>query len=337
MAVLQRLRVIKSDELFDRLFEAGLQPELVEDDTEITLCCPICDDDRPRLYVSVDSGAWLCFHCGEEGGLHRLFTAILGERASDAYDAVSRLRGRAEEEIDYFEPSSVKREPATPAAILRLPPQFRPISKDSPVVFLNYLAKRHVSPELAASRGVGYAVTGRYAWRVILPVQSDGTLFTYIARTVQTQCPNCSERLDDCTCRPYKFPKVLTPQSREGAHPSLTLYNYDAVRGAKPANPVVVEGAFDALRLPARAVALMTSHASATQIALLAALARGGDLTLCLDGDDAGYIGALKIAEALTSEMVRVKVALLPEGEDPCSVRLEILHKALDSARPFVL
>lgn len=326
--------MLKSNALYDWLFKAGWNPELVEEDTEIILTCPLCGDTRPRLYISTDSGAWHDFHCGEEGGLHRLMTAVCGERASDAHDLVTQFR-TAEDDVDYFQKADLPREDKV--ATLALPPSYNPIGPETPEIFLAYLRKRHVSPELAAARGLGYAISGRYGWRIIVPVQNDGHLYTFIGRTVQTQCPHCTEKLDDCICQPFKFPKVLTPTQKHGSRPRLTLYNYDAVRRAHPASPVVVEGVFDALRLPNKAVALMGSSASATQIALLAALARGGSITLCLDADSAGYHGMLKIAEALSAELVTVKIALLPEGEDPSSVDDQTLIDALDNAHLFVL
>lgn len=329
--------MLKSAALFDWLLQEGHQPEYMEEETEIVFCCPLCADDRPRLYVSCDNGAWVCFHCHESGNLHQLLMRACGLDGSDAFDVGRHFRVAVNEEHnDYFEIQE-KKEVVELAEVLKLPSSYRPITHESPPIFLNYLARRGVSPELASARGIGYSVSGRYAYRIIIPVQNDSMLYTFVARSVLVACPNCQEKLDDCTCRPYKFPKVLTPTSKHGARPSLTLYNLDAVRNSKPSTPVVVEGVFDALVLPTRAVGLLGSSASSTQITLLAGLARNNGLILCLDGDTAGYKGTLKIAEALSSEMIKVKVALLPEGRDPGSLSIDELEGYLATARPYIL
>ena len=333
----KRLAMIHGDKLYDYLFEQGLQPEMVEEDTEITICCPLCDDDRPRLYVSADTGAWHCFHCHEEGGLHVFLMRVCDLDGPSAMEIGQGIRSLEDEDgFDYFSKPKPE-EKAADAPLLRLPPQFHAIDAHAPEQYLKYLAKRHVSPELAASRGIGYAVTGRYGRRIIIPMENDGVLYTFYARTTLNRCPCCQEKLDECRRQPRKFPKVLTPLSKEGARPSHGLFNLDAVRRAKPPAVIVVEGAFDALRRPHESVALGGSSASATQITLLSGLARAGDIILCLDGDKAGYAGALKIADALTSEMVRVRVALLPEGTDPGSLSSEELDRCLARARKYVI
>ena len=328
---------LNSSALYRWLTEEGHQPDYMEEETEITICCPLCKDDRARLYVSCESGAWTCFHCHESGNLHQFLMRCMELDGSDAFDVGRHFRMSDDgEQRDYFEVREREVEPK-PVEILTLPQSFRPITQDSPDIFKNYLGRRGVSVELAASRGIGYSLSGRYAYRVILPVQNDGMLYTFVARSVLQACPNCQEKIDDCTCRPYKFPKVLTPTSKLGARPSYTLYNLDAVRRTKPSPPIVVEGAFDALRLPNRAVGLLGSSASTTQLTLLAGLARPSGIILCLDGDTAGYKGTLKIAEALASEMIKVKVALLPDGRDPGSLNIYDLEQCLEAAKPYIL
>ena len=99
----------------------------------------------------------------------------------------------------------------------------------------------------------------------------------------------------------------------------------------------MVEGVFDALRLPNEAVATLGASASATQITLIAGLARGRECIVCYDSDQAGYLGAIKVAEALTSATIPVRVALLPIGKDPGSMKLSALEKALQQSRRYVL
>ena len=332
---------LKPDALFDYLFEQGFQPEYAEEGSEIAICCPLCGDDRPRLYANAEHGAWTCFHCHESGSLHRLLLAVCELDGSDAFEAGRLLRQREEDDDldDYFELREDKARARDPSTELRLPLQFHPVDEQTPMIFADYLARRHVSKELAREFGIGYAVTGRYAYRVIVPVCSEEPkLLTFIARTVLSQCPHCTNRLDDCTCRPRKFPKVLTPRSKDGARPSAGLFNLGRIRGAGSQRLVVCEGVFDALRRPDESVALLGSTASQTQLALLAELARSGrSCILALDGDDAGYRGVLRIAPALAAELVTVRVALLPDGSDPSNLPAEEYERCLRKARAYVI
>ena len=324
---------IKTEALFDYLFEQGFQPEYYEEDTEIVVCCNLCGDDRPRLYINSDTGAWVCFHCGESGGLHRLLLAVCELNGHEAFELGRTLRNREADDIrDYFELSIKKEDPVAMPVVL--PQQMHAVDESTPALFSKYLARRHVSLELARARGIGYCVTGRYAYRIVIPVENDGHLYTFIARSVLNKCPTCTERLDACTCRPRQFPKVLTPK---GGHPRLTVFNFDHVRRSISPRVVIVEGVFDALRCPTEAVALLGSSASPTQLALVAGLSRGREVVIALDGDEAGYRGAAKLADALTSELVKVRVALLPTDSDPGSMDKEELDRCLESALRYVI
>lgn len=325
---------IDGDALYQHLYTAGNSPEYAEEGTEICIECPLCQDDRPRLYISAETGAWTCFHCGEQGGLHRFFLTVCELDTNEAVDLTRKIRLRDDQPdtVDYF--ARGRDTPELEAVDIKLPVTMQVVSHDSPELYLNYLAKRHVSPELAATRGIGYCESGRYSHRVIIPVESDGFLFTFIARTVLTQCPSCTKRLNDCVCRPYRFPKVLTPK---GGKPRLSLYNLDAVQKSHSRRVVVMEGVFDVLRKPHEAVAILGSTASPTQMTLLAGLARERDLIICLDGDQAGYRGALKLAEACASELLKVRVVLLTMGTDPSILEEQELEDYLRDARQYIV
>lgn len=325
---------VDTDGLFDLLFDHGLEPEFMEDETEVVICCPLCGDDRTRFYISIDTGQWICFKCDERGHLMELFTRCLEMTPDEAYEVRAKLfsddrpgtklspdKRETEDDVEVAKGLSVE-----------LPPEYRAINAQSPKPFLDYLAGRHVHLALAIRCSIGYALRGKYAGRVILPVLTGGVLYSFIARTILKRCPNCTVPIDDCLCQhPYR--KVL---NSEASQPSLTLYNYDFVRQSPASRVILVEGPFDALRRPGEAVALMRSAISPAQIRLLSALhQRGKQVILCLDGDDAGRQGAKKIAEALVSCMIPVRVAELPDGEDPGSCLEDVLINRLETAKEF--
>ena len=133
--------MIASDKLFDWLEEQGYQPELVEDDEEIVICCPMCSDDRARFYVSVEPGAWICFHCHEEGSLYRLFHAVGGLSTSEAFDISQKMANRKDQDNldEFFDVRPVEAKAPEPV-VLTLPFSFQPIDS-APEIFLKYLQK----------------------------------------------------------------------------------------------------------------------------------------------------------------------------------------------------
>jgi DNA primase len=334
---------IRADLVYDWLFEQGHQPDVVEEDEEIIVCCPLCDDDRARLYISTEHGGWHCFHCGEEGNLHQLLMSAYNLTGAEAFEASEWYTqdGDVWGDDTGFSPTApvFKRQAEAIPSELVLPRQVEcgDFTTMAAEPYADYLANRGIDPAVAEAYGIGYARSGRLRDRVVIPVMAEGKLYTYVARTLLTHCPNCEEKLDDCTCTPFKYPKVLTPHKKDGGINRGTLFNYDHV-AAQDGPVIVVEGVFDALRFPEHAVALLGASASRAQVAQLLKLARGGrDIVIALDGDKAGWLGAYKLATALTAEMITPLVALLPDGTDPGDMTREAFKEALVEAQEFHL
>jgi hypothetical protein len=97
-----------------------------------------------------------------------------------------------------------------------------------------YLLARHVTPPQIVGYRLGFCPQGSYAQRIILPVFSRGLLRTWQARSLIG-----------------RLPKYITAPGS----PPHQLFNLD--RASKRRVLVLVEGVFDALRLPNYAVALL--------------------------------------------------------------------------------
>ncbi len=325
--------MLKPDALYNWLLDQGVEADYMEEDTEIVLACTQCDDDRQRLYITPDEGIWTCFRCGAQGALLDFLKDIVGLDFQEAMEAYRTLvQSDHDDPWEDFTPAP-DRPRAEAFTGVELPEEFHLLDERAPSHFLKYLEKRHVSLDLAISSGIGYAISGLYAYRLIVPVITDGEVYSYVARTIFRRCPRCDNKLDACSCK-FQIRKVLTPS---GGRPRLTLYNLDRVRASRGPRVVVVEGVFDALQLPSDAVALLGSSISPTQTTLLAGLSRGREVIVCLDGDDAGRHGARRVADALTSSLVRVSVAKLPEATDPGSLPRDQLEECLSTAKPYVL
>lgn len=162
-----------------------------------------------------------------------------------------------------------------------------------------YLAARGVDSRTAAYFGVGfYLGTGSMEGRIIFPVHNeDGVLVAYAGRS-----------LGQSELR-YKFPARFRK--------SLVLFNlHRAVHHGKAV--IVVEGFFDCLKVHQAGfpcvVALMGCSLSGRQETLLGQHFR--QVTLMLDGDDAGRKAGVIIAARLVSQLT-VRVIELSLGTQP--------------------
>ena len=116
-------------------------------------------------------------------------------------------------------------------------------------------------------------------------------------------------------------PKYLNSPESPVFHKGGTLYNLHAARQAirKEEQVIIVEGYFDVIRLVLagceNVVAPLGTALTAEQAALLKRYAPTA--TLLLDSDSAGLKATFRAGDELLRHQVRVRVATMPEGEDP--------------------
>jgi len=307
--------MIDPDALIEFFIDGGIEAELVEDGTEIRIPCPLCGDDRSRLYIEAETGVWICFRCQERGDLFDLFHRALGMEPAEAFEARRKLRFRAEPKFRFGG--------GVPAPVpgVTLPNEFTPIPDHGDAQWLDvieYLDSRHVPTPRAHSYGIGFCVTGYYAGRIIIPVTYHKQLYTFVARALD----------------PAVEPKVLYPA---GSRRSDVVFNLDRLERLQHPRPLIItEGVFDALRLPNQAVAILGSQMSAQQVTLLGRLPVGWrPFIIMMDGDKAGRNASRQICRSLWSHGVPHVEARLPEGIDPNAasdgVLQETTEKAMDS------
>lgn len=284
------------------------------DNGEIRGSCPFCGSTaRAPFCVNESTGAWLCHACPKRGGPVQLILEVL---ESDYPSALKRLVENFrvtvdEDEYDFddeeFEEaeSDINRVP--------LPEEFRLLSEKLDSVsakpYLRYAKTRRLDIDLIKKYRIGFATTGRYSSRLIVPVYHLGSVATFVARDITDQ----SDR------------KVDTPF---GNDQGKICFNLDNIWGRKEV--VVTEGVFDALVLPEMAVATFGKKISLEQVVLLK---QSGVETLvfCYDEDALGE--AYKFADKW-SRAFDVKLIELPPNRDPNKLgretMLELLEEAID-------
>jgi len=258
--------------------------------------------------VNTEKNAWACHSdsCvasrdGRTGGNVLDFVAAM-ERCS-IRDAALKLQERFS-----VTATPAPKEPIVSAAGGPHPTaSIAPGEKNKPLAFTlwgidqrhPYLAKRGVDLKTADHFGIGfYPGKGCMEGRIVIPIHNqDGVLVAYAGRN-----PGPSEPR-------YKFPARFRK--------SLVLFNLNRASCHGKA-VVVVEGFFDCFRvhqagLPC-VVALMGSSLSQQQEELLQQHFR--EVTLMLDGDDAGRRASALIAARLVTKLA-VRMVEVPHGTQP--------------------
>ncbi len=275
--------------------------------------CPFCGDTRARLGVNSQTKLWHCFNCDEAGNLVGFLMRVLGLTYEAATEMIlaGRNRRRGLTELQATADPPAKRA----ATSITLPAEFEalkmPMLKRNGRFWRYLIQGRSLSIQQVQDYGIGFARSGEFAWRVIVPVISDGQLMTFVARAISRE----------------RQPKYRSPV---GADNSRALFNLWRVAGQEEV--VLVEGVFDALRIPDMAVATLGTHLSQAQRTLLiqAGVRR---VIICWDEDDTGLPQAYEAARALRGR-IEVLQATLPEGTDPGRLTVEALRGAIQEARP---
>jgi DNA primase len=280
---------------------------------ELRADCPFCGDTRQRLGVNSQTKLWHCFNCDEAGNLVGFLMRVLSLTYEAAVEMIlaGRNRRRGLPELRAVEHDV----PAARATTTTLPAEFEvlkmPMLKRNRRFWRYLIQGRGLSIGLVQDYGIGFARSGEMAWRVIVPVIMHGQLMTFVARAISRE----------------RQPKYRSPV---GADNSRALFNLERLVGRE--DVVLVEGVFDALRIPDMAVATLGTHLSQAQRTLLirAGIQR---VILCWDEDDTGLPQAYETARALRGR-IEVLQAALPEGADPGHLSVEALRAAIQDARP---
>ncbi len=312
----------------DLISSQGLDISRVSGGRELILACTFCD--RAKLYVNGTTGLWTCHRCGERGNLWTLATKVLG---LDNYDAF-RLTREVEKGLADA-PRFIRKQEEAPDEEISLPAGFKRLvdvgnTLDAP--YWMYLLARGLSEETIKAYGISRddVLTGpgsRYKKRVIIPIRQDGQLRSFVARSIHDACPAC--RKEPCGCQ-ARWRKVLHPEDVQMAK---LLFNIDRMRDGQEI--VLMEGVFDVLRLPDQAVCSFGAHLSREQRGLIRK--RTDKVIICWDGDDVGRAGALRGGRELVSDLISVRIAQLPDGEDPGSVEPNMLASCIRYAKQFDL
>jgi DNA primase len=204
-----------------------------------------------------------------------------------------------------------------------------------------YLEGREIPLETAGQHGLGFAPAGRAFLTAMKELGLDEKVLLEAGLTAQRDdgkvVPRFRSRLlfpiHDLRGRVVGFggrllvpgePKYLNSPETPIFHKGKQLYNLHQAKAAirKEESVILVEGYFDVFRLVLagieHVVAPLGTALTGDQAGLLRRFARTA--TLLYDSDQAGLRATFRAGDELLRHGVRVRVATMPEGEDPDSL-----------------
>jgi len=252
---------------------------------------PDCDDSSNHLGISLESGRYHCWKCGNKG-----FTDAIVQKISGC--SWSRAKLLAEQ----FTLNSAGTESVEPSPATRPKPSdlLKGFSYDLSPLYRNYLEKRNFDPDyLQQKYGImASGNTGGFKFRVIAPVRMADKVVSYIGRGIT-----------DRIVPKYK----VCPDSEAKVPRRELIYNLDSIRGRGTA--MIVEGMTDVWRLGDGVVAVFTTSFSMSQVA---AICRAGaqKVFIIFDPERQAQEKARQFAHSLLVRFPSIERVELP-GCDP--------------------
>ncbi len=308
-------------------------------------CCPFHHEKSPSFHVEDDKGRYYCFGCGAKGDAVTFLMEL--ERLSFR-EAVETLAGEAGMSVPALTPQAAAQAKARAslAEVMAEAATFYQQALMAPegAAARAYLERRGLSIETIARFGLGYAPgTGRalLSYFENQDVRAEMLLRGGLAGQRDPERPpydyfrnRLMFPIRDRQGRVIGFggrvldlgqePKYLNSPETELFKKGRVLYNLDQARAAsrQSGTVIVAEGymdviAFDRAGVPA-AVAPLGTALTQEQLAELWRLVP--EPVLCFDGDGAGLRAAyraLDLALAKITPEQTLRIALLPEGQDP--------------------
>ena len=269
--------------------------------------CPFCNHRKPKLEINLatseeGNNPWECWVCQTRG---RTIRSLLKQLKTPRETAAGILKYLPKgSQVEY-----------KGLSIVELPEEYQPLYEASTTSVIanmvkKYLYERGLSDNDFIKYGIGYATTGEYGGRVIIPSFSGSNQLNYfVARTYDGN-----------------YFKYKNPEASKDIIFFENLINWDA--------PIILcEGVFDAMAIRRNAIPILgKSVSTALYTKLLTSTVN--DIYVALDTDARDR--ALQIAEQLLNQGKRVFLIDLPD-KDPSEMGFKAFTELIQSAQELDL
>ena len=264
--------------------------------------CPFCNHRKPKLEINMATNEegknfWECWVCQTRGRTIRSLLTQLKTPRDQAQEILKYLPKGAQ--IQYKQIS-----------ILELPKEYQPLySASSTSVIANlvkkYLYERGLTDNDFIKYSIGYATTGEFGGRVIIPSYSGSNQLNYfVARAYDGN-----------------YYKYKNPEASKDIIFFENLINWDA--------PIILcEGVFDAMAIRRNAIPILGKSIS-TALYKKILTSSVNDIYVALDTDARDR--ALQIAEQFLNQGKRVFLINLPD-KDPSEMGFKAFTELIQSA-----
>lgn len=305
---------------------------------------PFTNEKTPSFYVSPDKGMYYCFSSSQGGDI---FTFIESIEGIDFKDALKLLAEKAGIELVPEDPKK-RSERETGLSILDTACTFFQRELQTHDGATKYLTDRGVTTETIAKWRIGYAPgPPNGGWRELreylktAKYTDEQLLGTGLVKATEGKEPYDVFRdrvmfpLFDSGGKVVAFsgriltkdtdtPKYVNSPETAFFNKSEVLYGYDkAKQGIRQYDfSLIVEGQFDVVLAHqagyTNTVAVSGTALTAYHVGLLQRLSNR--IVLALDADRAGIAAVKRAAELMLARGIDLKVARIPEGEDPADM-----------------
>lgn len=290
----------------------GIEFKKGSKEDEYRICCPFCEDEgysldtRYRFGFNITTGQGHCFNCGKAFSDTALHAVIRKLKLGEIVEIQKKIKAKKAKE--------------SALEVIKLPVEFQKLPEQEWSYWgrraWRYARDRGLTRGQVIEKEIGYAESGEFAFRLIIPVKYKRKLYGLVGRDFT----NTSE---------------LKYKNSTGGK---ALFN---VPENKASTAVLSEGAFDALAIE-RAIhhrkmdslAVLGSSLSEEQLRML----RGYDrIILWSDPDKAGVRNFLRIGEQVYKEITEQVLMVTPEdGEpDPDEMGSAKILKKIQAAKVF--
>jgi DNA primase len=323
--VLERINILDVVSQYVKLRKAG---------RNFVGLCPFHQEKTPSFTVSIEKQIYYCFGCHEGGNAVNFISKY--ERIT-FFEALEGLASQVGIEIDRKGES--RRKP-TFDALIKLSGLYQDNLRHSSTA-LKYLSDRGIHEKTITHFGLGYAERRNYGKDFskhlgapvdlllsagILKTRDNGEIYDIFRGRITIPILDANGKVIGFGGRGIEkdaLPKYINSPESSVFIKRAVLYGLDKAKrdiSAKD-HAIVVEGYFDLISLHqsgvTNAVATLGTAITSEQILRLRNFSE--NITLMLDGDDAGIKSALRLISVFSEMELSGNMIVLPDGHDPDS------------------
>ena len=301
--------------------------------------CPFHNEKTPSFMVSPDRGSFYCFGCGAKGDI---FSFVQQFESTSFPEALKVLAEKAGVKITKEERGADEERQRLFTVIEAASLFFERLLADNAAA-TTYLLDRGLTPQSIRDWRIGYA-SGE--WRALHAYMTENSY--NVREPLATGLVKQSEEVFYDTFRSRIVFPIFDPQGRIVAFSgrifpnddnapkylnspetalfkkSDTLYGFDRAKASirTKGYSIVVEGQMDLVMSHQAGFinTVATSGTALTEFHLRRLMRISPNVIFAYDGDAAGVTAARRAAELALKLGMTVKIAALPEGEDPASL-----------------